>query len=65
LNIEYVNSVKIAEIINLIFKPLPVSRDIKIQFYETFGRPTLAYGYESWTIRRTDQGRLPRAEMCS
>jgi hypothetical protein len=61
LNIKAANFVKILGIINQIFNPSLVSRQIRV--YKTLARPVLSYGSDAWTIR-TDGRRLISAEMC-
>jgi hypothetical protein len=54
---------KIAGIINNVFKPNKVKKNTRIKLYSTLALPVLLYGSESWTIKAKGKARLISAEM--
>jgi hypothetical protein len=65
LNAYNLNVVKIPGSINQIFEPSLVSERRRIPICKTLARLTLAYGNESWIVRRADKRRLLSTECVS
>ena len=54
---------KIAGILNNVFRPQKTLKKTRIKLYNTLALPVLLYGSETWTIKASDTGRITAAEM--
>jgi hypothetical protein len=57
------HSVKIAGIINNMFKPQNLLKKTRIKLYNTWVLPAVLYGSENWTFKARDTRRITAAEM--
>jgi hypothetical protein len=63
IDVKISKFLKIAGLINTIFKPTKVQKQTRIQIYNTLALLTLLYGSENWTMKANDKTRITAAEM--
>jgi len=57
------NYLKIAGILNNVYRPQKTLTKTRIKLYNTLALPVLLYGSETWTIKGRDARRITAAEM--
>ena len=60
---ELRNYLKIAGILNYVFRPQKILKKTRIKLYNTLALPVLLYVSETWTIKARDARRITAAAM--